>query len=226
MVRFLGYIVCLGVLFLVSVASAQTGANIRTVSISAGLANITTQLRMTARAVAVYNKGPNVVWINLSRNALASASYGTNIDVRPNTMFIWRASAGESVNKIGAITASSTATVLVYSAASPEGLDFLQDFEACNMPATSTDITVDNTVGGVEVVAADVNNCNALVVNNGGNDIRCAMKNMAPTATSGIEVVATASFSVDMRDGIGLGMNCIRTGASNSTVSVFVGKRE
>ena len=205
---------------------AQTGGNVRTVSITASTTNVTTQLRMNARALAFYNTGPNVAWVNISRAAVAVAAYGSNIDVRPGTWFIWRAHAGENVDKFGTITAASTATVIVYAATSSEGLDFLLDLEQCNMPVVGTDITVDNTSGGVEVVAASPNNCNALVVNNGAETIRCAVKNMSPTATLGIEVVSAASLAVDMRDGIALGMNCIRTGASNSTVSVFVGKRE
>ena len=205
---------------------AATGAGIRSATIAATTTNSTTQLRMDARTVAFFNKGPNVAWVNLSRTAVAAAAVGTNIPVFPNTWFQWRATQGESVSQVGTITATGTATVMVFSALAPDGLTFLYNNESCNVPDVGTDITIDNTVGGVEVVAADIDTCEALIYNGGSENVRCAFKNETPTSTLGMLLKPEASWTLRPQDGVQLGVNCIREGAVNSTVSVHVGVRE
>ena len=207
-------------------AIASTGAGVRSVLINATTINVTTQLRIEARSLALFNQGPDIVWVNVTRTAVAAASYGTNIPIQPNTWWFWQSSQGESVSQVGAITPTNPTNLLVYAATSPNGLRFLEEREACNAPDVGMDITIDNTAGGVEVVAANPKLCTALIYNHGAENIRCAFKNETPSSTLGILLKPEATWTLGIDDGVQLGINCIRTGVSNSTVSVHLGVRE
>ena len=86
-----------------------------------------------------------------------------------------------------------------------------------------TDITIDDTAGGVTVLAADNARLTALLYNNGGFEVRCAPSTEAPTTTNGFPVPAGGTLVLGPQDGVQLLWACIRTTANSSTIAVFEG---
>lgn len=79
-------------------------------------------------------------------------------------------------------------------------------------------ISVDATVGGITVLDALTTRCGALIQNEaGGGDMRCAFGTTVPTTTVGVLVQAGQSLSLDLE--AQQVAKCIRTGATNATVS-------
>lgn len=80
-------------------------------------------------------------------------------------------------------------------------------------------MTVDATVGGVTVLAASTTRCVSVIQNEaGGGDIRCAFGATAPTTTVGFLVQAGQNLPMGLEGQVQV--RCIRTGATNGTVSV------
>jgi hypothetical protein len=87
--------------------------------------------------------------------------------------------------------------------------------------ATDTaDQTVDNTGGGVTILAANANRRGATVQNTGAATIRVTVDGTAPTTTKGLQLAAGAVLSLSMPDCPTSAIKAIREGGSNSTVYV------
>ena len=80
-------------------------------------------------------------------------------------------------------------------------------------------ITVDATAGGTVVLAASPSRCASVIQNEqGGGDVRCAFGATAPTTTVGFLIAAGQNFPMGLEGQVQV--RCIRTGATNGTISV------
>lgn len=84
--------------------------------------------------------------------------------------------------------------------------------------ASSADITVDATAGGVTVLAADSNRCEALIQNSGAAAMRCAPTTITVTSTVGFYVPAAGTLALGVEGQ--QAWKCIRTTGSSTTASV------
>jgi hypothetical protein len=91
---------------------------------------------------------------------------------------------------------------------------------SAGVPTEPVDIAVDNTVGGVLLLAANPARKSALVQNTGTAAIRAAI-GVAPTAARGVQLAAGATMRLE-RPYIPTGeIRGIREGAANSTATVL-----
>jgi hypothetical protein len=85
--------------------------------------------------------------------------------------------------------------------------------------ATAADITVDNTAGGVTLLASNGSRKSALIQNTGSANIRVAI-NGTPTATTGYQLAPGATLVLDQPFVPQSTIKAIREGSTNSTASV------
>ena len=84
--------------------------------------------------------------------------------------------------------------------------------------SSGADITVDNTSGGVLVLAASTDRCAAAIRNTGTADMRCSPAGQTPSATVGFLVDAGATLTLGAE--AQQAWRCFRTTATNATANV------
>lgn len=86
--------------------------------------------------------------------------------------------------------------------------------------ADSDDIAVDNTAGGVTILAANANRKSAMIQNVGSANMRVTTDDSAPTATHGKQVGPGDSLVLSQPNCPTAAVKAIREGASDTTASV------
>lgn len=81
------------------------------------------------------------------------------------------------------------------------------------------DVVVDNTVGGVVLLAANQHRKSALIINTGGSSMRVTTDGTAPTATRGKLVVSGGSLSLSSPYCPTVEVKAIRQGDTNTTAN-------
>lgn len=83
----------------------------------------------------------------------------------------------------------------------------------------NADVSVDNTAGGVAVLAASTTRCGAVIKNSGTGDMRCAPTTITVSSTVGFLIIAGDKQTLGLE--AQQAWKCIRTGSTTTTASVL-----
>lgn len=88
-----------------------------------------------------------------------------------------------------------------------------------NRENSGTNFTISTTP--VTILANNGNRCAAAIVNVGANNVNCAFRGKTPSATVGSTILPEQGITLGLGDGVIQQVQCIRQGASDSTVTVW-----